>query len=92
MANIRTIHRTGFALLMLAGVALASPAQAAGTCSGTLAQYIATVQQLEGFAAKAQAAAEQNPLLIADVEYYNAALTDAKRCAKSLGAVATVSR
>ncbi len=92
MANIRTIHRTGFAVLMLAAVALSTPAQAAGTCSGTLAQYSATIQQLEAYAAKAQLAAEQNPLLIADLEYYNSALTDAKRCAKSLGAVATVSR
>jgi hypothetical protein len=38
------------------------------------------------------AAAEQNPLLIADVEYYASALNDAQRCAKSLGSVATASR
>jgi len=92
MTNLRTMYRTGFAALMLAGVVLSSPAQAAGTCAGTLAQYTTTIQQLEAAAAKAQAAAELNPLMIADVEYYAAALTSAQRCAKSLGTVATASR
>jgi hypothetical protein len=92
MTNLRTMYRTGFAALMLTGVVLSSPAQAGSVCAGTLAQYTATIKQLEGFAAKAQAAAEQNPLLIADVEYYAAALTDAQRCAKSLGTVATAAR
>lgn len=92
MANLRTTYRIGFAALLLAGISLASPAQAAGTCAGTLAQYTAAIKQLETFAAKAQALAEQNPLYIADVEYYASALTDAQRCAKSLGSVAAVSR
>ena len=67
MATIRTIYRAGFAALMLAGTVLASPAQAAGTCTATLAQYTAAIKQLETFAAKAQALADQNPLYIADV-------------------------
>jgi len=92
MATIRTIYRTGFAALMLAGTVLASPAPAAGTCTATLAQYTAAIKQLETFSAKAQALADQNPLYIADVEYYAGALSDAQRCAKSLGGVATVSR
>jgi hypothetical protein len=50
------------------------------------------IKQLETFAAKAQALADRNPLLIADVEYYASALADAQRCAKNLGAVATVAR
>jgi hypothetical protein len=92
MANLRTTYRTGFAALMLAAVAVASPAEATGTCTGTLAQYTTNIKQLEAFAAQAQAAAEQNPLLIADVEYYAAALNDAQHCARSLGGVATASR
>jgi hypothetical protein len=96
MAKIRSTYRTGiFAALTLAmcGFGLYSPAQADATqCTATLAQYGATIKQLETFAAKAQALADRNPLLIADVEYYASALADAQRCAKNLGAVATVAR
>jgi hypothetical protein len=95
MTKIRTTHRTGvFATLALAVCGLSSPAQAAGTtqCIGTLAQYGATIQQLEAFSAKAQALADQNPIYISDVEYYASALAEAQRCAKNLGNVATVSR
>lgn len=91
MANLRTTSRTGFAALMLAGLLLSSSAQAGGICTGTLDQYTATIKQLETSAAKAQALAESNPLYIADVEYYASALFNAQHCAKSLGAVATVS-
>ena len=97
MTKIRTTYRTGiFAALMLAtcGV-LSSPAQAAGAttqCTGTLAQYGATIKQLEAFSAKAQLLADQNPLYISDVEYYASVLAEAQRCAKNLGAVVTVSR
>ena len=96
MAKIRTTHRTSiFAALTLAicGFGLSSPAQAAGTqCTGTLAQYGATIKQLETFSAKAQALADQNPLYIADVEYYASVLADAQRCAKNLSTVATATR
>jgi hypothetical protein len=95
MANIRSLYRTGiFAALTLAvaGIGLSSPAQAVETCTATLAQYGATIKQLEIFSAKAQALADQNPLYIADVEYYASALAQAQRCAKNLGNVATVSR
>lgn len=92
MANLRTTTRTAFAALMLAGLVLSSPAQAAGICAGTLDQYTASIKQLETFAAKAQALADRNPLYIADVEYYASALSNAQRCANSLATVATVSR
>ena len=96
MAKIRSTYRTGiFAALTLAmcGFGLSSPAQADATqCTGTLAQYGATIKQLETFSAKAQALADRNPLLIADVEYYASALADAQRCAKNLSTMATVSR
>ena len=97
MAKIRTTHRTGiFAALTLAmcGIGLSSPAQAAAAtqCTGTLAQYGATIKQLETFSAKAQALADQNPIYISDVEYYASALADAQRCAKNLSTMATVSR
>jgi hypothetical protein len=98
MAKIRSQFRTGlFAALTLAtcGLGLSSPAQAAGTntqCTGTVAQYGATIRQLETFSAKAQALADQNPLYISDVEYYASALAQAERCAKNLAPVATVSR
>ena len=94
MAKIRSTYRTGiFAALAICGLGLSSPAQAAATqCTGTLAQYGATIKQLETFSAKAQALADQNPLYIADVEYYASVLAEAQRCAKNLGAVATVAR
>ena len=98
MAQIRTTYRSGmFAALTLAalGFGLSAPAQSAETgtpCSGTLAQYDATIRQLEVFSAKAQAMADQNPLYISDVEYYASALAQAQRCAKNLSTVATVSR
>jgi hypothetical protein len=95
MANIRNSFRTGLfgALTLVAcGFALASPALAADTCTGTLAQYTASIRQLQTFSVKAEAAADQNPIYIADVEYYASALAQAQRCAKLLGPVATVSR
>lgn len=96
MAKIRSTYRIGIMaalMLVIGGVSLSSPAQAAGAqCTGTLAQYGATIKQLETFYAKAQAQADQNPLYIADVEYYASVLADAERCAKSLAAVATAAR
>jgi hypothetical protein len=95
MTKIRTTYRTGiFAALAVCGLGLSSPAQAAGTtqCTGTLAQYGTTIKQLETFSAKAQALADQNPLYIADVEYYASVLADAQRCAKNLSTVATATR
>ncbi len=95
MTKIRTTYRIGtLAALILAigGLGLSSPAQAATQCTGTLAQYGATIKQLESFSAKAQALADQNPLYISDVEYYASVLADAQRCAKNLSTVATVSR
>jgi hypothetical protein len=93
MAEIRT---SIFAALTLAacGFALAAPVQAAETtqCTGTLAQYDASIRQLQAFSAKAQAMADQNPLYISDVEYYNSALAQAQHCAKNLSTVATVAR
>jgi hypothetical protein len=94
MANIRSLYRTGIfaaATLAICGITLSS-ALAAETCTGSLAQYGATIKQLETFSAKAQAQADLNPLYIADVEYYASALAQAQRCAKNLGNVATVSR
>jgi hypothetical protein len=96
MAKFRTTYRTGiFAALILAigGISLSSPAQAAETqCTGTLAQYGATIKQLETFSAQAQVLADQNPLYISDVEYYASALAQAQRCAKNLSTMTTVSR
>ena len=91
MTNIRASIFAGLTLVVC-GFAFASPALAADTCTGTLAQYTASISQLQVFAAKADAMADQNPLYISDVEYYASALAQAQRCAKQLGPVATVSR
>ena len=69
-----------------------SPPAGTTQCTGTLAQYGTTIKQLETFSAKAQALADQNPLYIADVEYYASVLADAQRCAKNLSTVATATR
>ena len=53
MAKIRSLYRTGIfaaATLAICGILL-SPAQAADSCTGTLAQYGATIKQLETFSA-----------------------------------------
>jgi hypothetical protein len=96
MAKIRSTHRIGILAalaLALCSIGLSSPVQAAqAQCAGTLAQYDATIKQLETFSARAQALAKQNPLYISDVEYYASALAQAERCAKNLSPVATVSR
>jgi hypothetical protein len=63
-----------------------------GVCIGTLAQWTATIRQLEVDSAKAQAAADRDPIYISDVEYYAWVLAEAERCAKSLTPLATVSR
>ena len=91
MAHIRTSITA--LTVAVCGFALASPALATDTqCTGTLAQYSASIKQLQTFAAKADAMADQNPIYIADVEYYASALAQAQRCAKQLGPVNTVSR
>ncbi|HLH94059.1 MAG TPA: hypothetical protein VKW08_02985 [Xanthobacteraceae bacterium] len=91
MASIRTSFRSGIFValtLVVCGFALASPARAADTCTGTVAQYNASIQQLQAYSAKANAMADRNPLYISDVEYYASALAQAQRCAKLLGPVA----
>jgi hypothetical protein len=77
--------------LLACGISL-SPAQPASQCIGTLAQLTATIKELEAFAARAQALAEQNPIYISDVEHYASVLAEAERCASSLTPLATVSR
>jgi hypothetical protein len=91
MAKIRTSIFASLTLVVC-GFAFASSALAADTCTGTLAQYTASIRQLQTFAAKADAMADQNPIYIADVEYYASALAQAQRCVRQLGPVATVSR
>ena len=91
MANIRTSFRTailGALTLAVCGFALASPALATETCTGTLAQYGDSIRQLQAYSAKANAMADQNPIYIADVEYYASALAQAQRCVRLLGPVA----
>jgi hypothetical protein len=92
MAKIRS---SLIAALTLAacGLNLSSPARAAETtqCTGTPAQYSASIQQLEAFAARAQALTDQNPIYESDLQYYISMLADAERCARSLNPVATVS-
>ena len=89
-------HTSFIAALTIAAFAFAasSPAQAAGTtqCTGSAAQYEAAIHQIEASSAKAQAMADQNPIYISDVAYYESVLADAQRCHKQLAPIATVSR
>ncbi len=93
MAKIRTSIIAALTLVAC-GIALTSPAQAAETtkCASTLAQYTASIKQLEVSAARAQALTEQNPIYESDLQYYISVLADAERCVRSLTPVATVSR
>ena len=93
MARIRT-GMIAALTLVACGINASSPAQAAETtqCTSPPAQYTATIQQLEAFAARAQALTEQNPIYESDLQYYISMLADAERCARSLSPVATVSR
>jgi hypothetical protein len=95
MAKIRTGYGTSIIAALtfaMCGISLPSAAQAASQCTGTLAQYTANIKQLEGYAARVQALAQQNPLYESDVAYYTSVLADAERCAKTLGPITTVSR
>jgi hypothetical protein len=90
MATLRT-SIIAIAALLGSSIVL-SPAQGATQCSGTLAQWTATIKQLEADGAKAQAAADGNPIYISDAEYYASVLAEAERCAKSLAPLTTVAR
>jgi hypothetical protein len=92
-------NRTGFRLSIIAALTLVigalgmSSAQAAGgQCTGTLAQYQAAIQQIQVLSAKANAAADQNPIYLSDVAYYDSAMADAQRCLKTLSSMTTASR
>jgi hypothetical protein len=55
-------------------------------CSRPADQEALRVKQLDEFLAKSRGKAVQNPLLLADVAYYEAELTASRRCLQSLAA------
>jgi len=91
MTSIRKSFIAALALVAC-GVAL-SPLQAAETrCTGTPAQYAASVRHFQVSIVQAQAQADVNPIYISDVEYYASVLAQAENCMRSLAPVTTVSR
>ncbi len=55
-------------------------------CSRPADQQGERIKRLTEFAQKSRAMAEQNPLLLADVGYYDAELADSRRCMQSVAA------
>ncbi len=90
MANIRIAIAAALMLCVLIPV---SAAQAGNLqCKHTLAQYTEALKILETEAAQARAKADENPLYIADVGYYNSVLRDARQCVKTLTPLTTAAR
>jgi hypothetical protein len=90
MANIRIAIAAAVMLCVLIPISAAQ----AGTlqCKHTLAQYSEALRILEAEAAQARAKADENPLYIADVGYYDSVLRDARQCMKTLSPVTTAAR
>ena len=72
--------------------AVAESSTANARCNHTLAQLTEYAKQLGPFADRARQKAEDNPLYLADVGYYNAELADAKQCIRNLAPIATALR
>lgn len=98
MSTIRTSMIAGcaFAAAMAVGAICADaqplrPIQAAeaangfpaARCSRPLDEEAERIGRLAEFAQKSRAMAQQNPLLLADVGYYDAELADSRRCVQS---------
>jgi hypothetical protein len=58
----------------------------AGRCSRPADQEALRVKQLAEFVEKSRSMAAQNPLLLADVAYYEAELAASRRCLQSVAA------
>jgi hypothetical protein len=102
MTTIRTCLRTGLAIaaavilgaLSISGAQPMGPVQSAtapngfpaARCSRSADQEALRVKQLVEFLEKSRAMAVQNPLLLADVGYYEAELAASRRCLQSVAA------
>jgi hypothetical protein len=88
-----TKSRIVLAAAVVLGGLFASAAQGRElTCNHTADEYKAAVAHFELQVAKARAQADQNPLYLADLGYYESVLTSAKQCARSVGPMTTASR
>ncbi len=98
MSTLRTCIIAGYAFAAVMAVGAMSadaqplrPTQAAeaanglpqARCSRPLDQEAERIGRLAEFAQKSRAMAQQNPLLLADVGYYDAELADSRRCVQS---------
>jgi hypothetical protein len=101
MTTIRTSIIAGLAIatvvLGAVSTSAAQPLQAtqaanapngfpAAPCSRPADQEALRINQLVEFVRKSRAMAEQNPLLLADVGYYEAELAASRRCLQSVAA------
>lgn len=99
MTTIRTSMITGLAVAAVmafgalsAGAQPLRPTQSAeaangfpaARCSRPMDQESERIKRLTEFAQQARVMAEQNPLLLADVGYYQAELADSRRCVQSV--------
>jgi len=102
MTTIRTRFLTGFAItaavilgaLSTSGAQPMGPVQSAtapngfpaARCSRPADQEALRIRQLVEFVEKSKAMAVQNPLLLADVGYYEAELAASRRCLQAVAA------
>jgi hypothetical protein len=93
MTNLRISFAMAF-VLALGASALPNAANASASlrCTRTLAQYTEYARELEPFADRARAQADDNPLYESDAQYYAAELNDARQCIKNLSPAKTASR
>jgi hypothetical protein len=88
MATLRIAIAAALMLCVFIPISTAQSAE----CKHALAQYTEALRILEAEAAQARAGTDKNPLLIADVAYYDSVLRDARACVKSLSPLTTAAR
>lgn len=93
MASFR---RIALALTIIAAAGSATPSDAAAQSAFSRCprpeQFGDVMKQLVSATDRSRAMAEENPLLLADVGFYETELAATKRCAPSVASVAKVAR
>lgn len=96
MSSIRTTIAALTMIMALAASAASSPAAAQSPsfsrCPKTAEQFGEVMKVLVTQTERARTMAEDNPLLLADVGFYEAELKATKQCAPAVAAIAPVTR
>jgi hypothetical protein len=94
VAGLAIFAMVAFSAVSTSAVQAAGPVQSAAApngfpaarCSRTADQESLRIKQLIEFVEKSRAMAAQNPMLLADVGYYEAELSASRRCLQAMAA------